>query len=117
MSIESEQRPWGKFEVLVDSASHKVKRITVHSKARLSLQRHQKRREHWYFVCGTGVVTLDQQRIEVHEGSAVDIPLQAVHRIENPGESDLVFIEVQTGDYFGEDDIERLEDDYGRNVS
>lgn len=111
-----DRRPWGDFLVLSDAADHKVKRITVLPGKRLSLQRHQRRAEHWFVVQGEGVVTLDEREIPLVKGQAVDIPRLAKHRIANPGQSPLVFIEVQMGDYFGEDDIERFEDDYGRTA-
>ncbi len=111
---EDNQRPWGFYDVLSDMDDHKVKRITVYSGKRLSLQRHKRRAEHWYIIKGTGVVTLNDNEIEVYKGKAVDIEKEAAHRISNTGTDDLVFIEVQSGDYFGEDDIERLEDDFGR---
>ncbi|HFD80950.1 MAG TPA: cupin domain-containing protein [Gammaproteobacteria bacterium] len=111
---EGEQRPWGNYVVLADEADHKVKRITVLPGGRLSLQRHRRRMEHWYFLSGEGRVRLDDREIPVHAGSAVDIPVMTLHRVENTGTEALVFIEVQRGDYFGEDDIERFEDDYGR---
>ena len=107
-------RPWGFYEVLSDEPDHKLKRITVYPGKRLSLQRHRRRSEHWYIVQGSAVVTLDDREINLEGGSCVDIPKGAAHRIENEGADNVVFIEVQTGDYFGEDDIERLEDDYGR---
>ena len=110
----SDHRPWGYFEVLSDEATHKVKRIVVYPGKRLSLQRHKKRAEHWFVVEGEGMVTLDATLISVTYGSYVDIPVGAAHRIENKGTDSLVFIEVQTGEYFGEDDIERIEDDFGR---
>ncbi len=81
---------------------------------RLSYQRHARRSEHWFVVAGSGLVTLDGCTSAVTAGQAVDVGLGAAHRIENTGPDDLVFIEVQHGDYFGEDDIVRLEDDYGR---
>lgn len=112
--MEVDHRPWGHYEVLSDAPDHKVKRIVVKPGARLSLQRHSRRSEHWYVVKGKGVVTLDDREVEVEAGRSVDIPQGAAHRIANTGQEDLVFIEVQRGDYFGEDDIERLEDDYGR---
>jgi mannose-6-phosphate isomerase len=111
---ESEDRPWGGYVVLSDAEDHKVKRITVLPGKRLSYQRHERRTEHWFVVSGRGVVTLDGSEAEVTAGSAVDVPAGSAHRIANDGPDPLVFIEVQTGDYFGEDDIERLEDDYGR---
>ena len=113
--METDVRPWGLYHVLANEKDCKVKRIIVHPGRRLSLQRHRRRAEHWYVVQGQGIVTLDDREIAVAAGQAVDIPLGAVHRILNAGDEDLVFIEVQTGDYFGEDDIERLADDYGRS--
>ena len=113
--LETSQRPWGHYVVLADEPDHKVKRITVSPGKRLSLQRHQRRLEHWYFIAGEGLVTLGDEQIAVAAGSAVDIPLQTIHRIANPGTELLVLIEIQRGDYFGEDDIERFEDDFGRS--
>ena len=113
-NFNGEHRPWGFYEVLSDEDDHKVKRITVYSGARLSLQRHSRRDEHWYVVRGEGVIQIAGEKINVRGGSTVDIPRGALHRIENIGQKDLCFIEVQSGDYFGEDDIERYEDDYGR---
>ena len=107
-------RPWGYYENQSDTATHKVKRILVYPGKRLSLQSHGRRAEHWYVVQGRGVVTLDDRAVEVESGKSVDIIVGQKHRIANTGDRDLVFIEVQTGDYFGEDDIERVEDDYGR---
>jgi mannose-6-phosphate isomerase-like protein (cupin superfamily) len=109
-----ETRPWGEFFVLSDEADHKVKRIVVRPGERLSYQRHDHRSEHWFVVAGAGVVTLDEQPNIVATGQAIDIPQGCAHRIENKGHDDLVFIEVQHGSYFGEDDITRLDDDYGR---
>lgn len=111
---EKNIRPWGYFEVLSDATDHKVKRIVVEPGGCLSLQRHKKRAEHWYAVAGTGVATIDGKTFSLQGGKAVDIPLGATHRLENISNNDLVIIEVQTGTYFGEDDIERLEDRYGR---
>ena len=114
-SAETGHRPWGYYTVLADEPDHKVKRIVVYPGKRLSLQKHQKRSEHWYVVSGQGIVTLDGQRLNKKGGESVNIPCGSYHRIENSGTVDLSFIEVQTGEYFGEDDIERLEDDYGRS--
>ncbi len=111
---ESSKRPWGYFEVLSDAPDHKVKRIVVAPGGCLSLQRHKKRTEHWYAVSGEGTATIDGKAFSLAEGRAVDIPQGATHRLENTSNGDLVIIEVQTGTYFGEDDIERLEDKYGR---
>jgi mannose-6-phosphate isomerase len=108
------ERPWGRYDVLADAAAYKVKTIVVHPGARLSYQRHSRRSEHWFVVSGRGVVTLDGAALDVTGGSAVDVPVGAAHRIANTGDEPLVFVEVQTGDYFGEDDIVRLDDDYGR---
>ena len=111
---EVSERPWGRYRVLVDAPDHKVKQILVKPGTRLSYQTHARRAEHWFVVAGEGVVTLDDEFFDVAPGSAVDIPIGTAHRIHNTGSSDLVFIEVQHGDYFGEDDIVRIEDDYGR---
>ncbi|MEO5838481.1 MAG: phosphomannose isomerase type II C-terminal cupin domain [Acidimicrobiales bacterium] len=109
-----EARPWGSFTVLDDAMTHKVKTLTVNPGQRLSYQRHQKRAEHWFVVAGTATVTIDDLESSVAQGEYIDIPTMAWHRIENRGASDLVFVEVQHGSYFGEDDIERRSDDYGR---
>ena len=111
---KSDLRPWGRFTVLADEKDHKVKQIVVFPGQRLSLQKHQKRSEHWFIVSGNGIVTLDELRLNKKGGDSIEIPRCSVHRIENTGTIDLIFIEIQTGEYFGEDDIERLEDDYGR---
>jgi mannose-6-phosphate isomerase-like protein (cupin superfamily) len=108
------KRPWGYFEVLSEAMDHKVKRIFVAPGGCLSLQRHKKRAEHWYAVSGEGKATINGQEQTLSAGRAVDIPQGATHRLENQSDADLVVIEVQTGTYFGEDDIERLEDKYGR---
>jgi mannose-6-phosphate isomerase len=108
-------RPWGTYTVLSDDAAdHKIKRIVVHPGKRLSYQRHARRAEHWFFVSGTAEVTLDGTVTERKAGQVADIPMGAAHRVANVGPDDVVFIEVQHGSYFGEDDIVRLEDDYGR---
>lgn len=114
MSVTVDHRPWGRFEVLVDAPDHKVKRIVIHPGKRLSLQYHHHRREHWFFVAGRGLVTRDALSLPVGPGDAVDIPQGATHRVENNGDQMLIFVEIQTGDYFGEDDIVRLKDDFGR---
>jgi mannose-6-phosphate isomerase len=112
--LEHDERPWGSYTVLSDAPDHKVKRMEVLPGKRLSYQKHTKRAEHWFVVAGLGVVTLEGAEIPVSKGKAVDIPLGAAHRIANPGEELLVFIEVQHGESFDEDDIVRLEDDFGR---
>lgn len=108
------ERPWGVYVVLANEVDIKVKRITVRSGHRLSLQRHSKREEHWFIHKGLALVEKDGQKYELSAGEAVDIPRGIKHRISNIGEGELVFVEIQTGDYFGEDDIERFEDDYVR---
>ena len=110
----TDHRPWGRYTILSSEADHKVKRMEVDAGHRLSLQRHTRRAEHWYVLRGRALVHLDGAEIFVGPGQAVDVPLMAWHRVGNDGPEDLVFIEVQTGTYFGEDDIERREDDYGR---
>ena len=112
--METDHRPWGYYIVLADEADHKVKRIVVYPGMRFSLQRHRRRTEHWYLLTGEALVTLDGREITLHQGEAVDIPCGAAHRLHNTGGTEAAFIEVQTGEYFGEDDIERLADDYGR---
>lgn len=107
-------RPWGSFTVLDEGACYKVKRIEVLAGKRLSYQRHAHRAEHWMIVGGTARVTLDGREIELRTGETIDIAVGAAHRIENPGQELLVFIEIMRGDYLGEDDITRLEDDFGR---
>ena len=110
-----EERPWGSFENLLDEDYCKVKRIIVLPKCRLSYQYHYKRDEAWVIVQGTATVTLDDKVHTFMEGQVVQIEYGTKHRVENKGDEDLIFIETQTGTYFGEDDIVRLEDDYGRN--
>lgn len=110
-----EQRPWGSFTILDEGENYKVKRIEVLPGKRLSYQRHSHRAEHWFVVQGIAKVTLNGSDLLVETGGAIDISTGSAHRVENPDESELlVFIETQTGDYFGEDDIERMEDDFGR---
>ena len=111
---EFDRRPWGTYTVLEEDRGFKVKRIEVLPGKRLSYQKHAQRAEHWFVVEGTAKVTLDGEEIMVRAGEAIDIPIGAAHRVENPHEGNLVFIEVQRGNYLGEDDITRLEDDYGR---
>ncbi|MGH9769806.1 MAG: phosphomannose isomerase type II C-terminal cupin domain [Blastocatellia bacterium] len=109
-----DERPWGNFNVLDEGTGYKVKRIEVLPGKRLSYQKHAQRAEHWFIVQGEAKVTLDGKEIFLNAGDYVDIPVGAAHRIENPGELKVIFIEVQRGDYLGEDDIVRLQDDYGR---
>ena len=112
--LEKSDRPWGRYEVLQEADNYKVKSIHVYPGKRLSYQRHQKRSEHWYVTQGTGEVTLDGKLQAISAGSIIQVPQGMLHRISNTGSIELIFIEVQTGSYFGEDDIERVEDDFGR---
>ncbi|MCA1591443.1 MAG: phosphomannose isomerase type II C-terminal cupin domain [Acidobacteria bacterium] len=109
-----DRRPWGTFTVLDEGQGYKVKRIEVLPGKRLSYQKHARRAEHWMIVGGCAVVTLNEREITLRDGEIVDIPVGARHRVENRGTENLVFIEIQRGDYLGEDDIVRLEDDFGR---
>jgi len=111
-----DERPWGSFTVLDEGDNYKVKRIEVLPGKRLSYQRHSRRAEHWFIVRGIAKVTLNGAEILVKAGETIDIATGDAHRVENPDASELlIFIETQTGEYFGEDDIVRLEDDFGRN--
>ena len=107
-------RPWGSYTILVDKPTHKVKSITVKAGQRLSLQRHKYRNECWTIVSGEPIVSNGKQIGQAGPGLMIAIEVGAIHRIQAQGE-DVIFIEVQLGTYFGEDDIERLEDDYGRD--
>jgi len=111
---EFDRRPWGTYTVLDEGSNFKVKRIEVSPGKRLSYQKHARRAEHWMVVAGIAKVTLDGEDVMVPTGHAIDIPVGGAHRVENPGAENLVFIEVQRGDYLGEDDIVRLHDDFGR---
>ena len=108
-------RPWGSYEVLDEGAGFQIKRLIVEPGAASSLQKHQRRAEHWVVVRGTARVTVGEKRYELREDESTYVPRGSVHRLENAGESPLEIVEVQTGDYLGEDDIVRLRDDYGRD--
>jgi mannose-6-phosphate isomerase len=112
----SEERPWGSYVVLDEAADHKVKRIVVQPHRRLSLQVHRFRSEHWFVVDGIGDVTVGDTVVRLGAGDSVDIGVGVAHRVENTGDAELTFIEVQHGESFSEDDIVRLEDDYGREL-
>jgi mannose-1-phosphate guanylyltransferase / mannose-6-phosphate isomerase len=107
-------RPWGSFTVLEDGSDCKVKRLTVKPGQVLSLQLHHRRSEHWTVVHGTAKVRVGEREFLLQRNESTFIPIGALHRLENPGNEDIHLIEVQCGDYFGEDDIVRLEDRYGR---
>ncbi|MCL5885041.1 MAG: phosphomannose isomerase type II C-terminal cupin domain [Deltaproteobacteria bacterium] len=114
MAIERGERPWGYYLVLHEDAGYKVKQFVVRPGSRLSLQRHRRRAEHWQVVRGEAEVTRGKEIVRLLPGGSIDIPLGALHRVESIGKENLVVIEVQMGEYVGEDDIERFEDDYGR---
>jgi len=114
MSADESVRPWGHYEILQESEIHKVKCIYVKPGSRLSYQRHQKRSEHWFIISGVATVVLDGESFIKRAGETVDVEVGQLHRIGNEGTQELVFIEIQTGSYFGEDDIERVEDDFSR---
>jgi glycosyltransferase involved in cell wall biosynthesis/mannose-6-phosphate isomerase-like protein (cupin superfamily) len=107
-------RPWGHYLNLLEHENHKIKKLIVNPGERLSLQKHERRAEHWTVVNGEALVTVGEKEILLKTGQSVDIPKGSVHRIYNPGVTQLDIIEVQMGDYFGEDDIIRLQDDYNR---
>lgn len=113
-SVTTTHRPWGQFQVLAACSTFKLKRIVVSCGQRLSLQRHQHRREHWYVLEGQADVYIDGTLLKLCSGQSVDIPALAWHRLANDAQDDVVLIEIQAGSYFGEDDIERRADDYGR---
>jgi mannose-6-phosphate isomerase-like protein (cupin superfamily) len=109
-----ETRPWGEFENLLDSNLCKVKQITIKPGQAPSYQYHFKRSEVWTLVQGEGELKLDDNIIKIKKWDTINIPLQEKHQIKNTGDEDIIFIEVQLGEYFGEDDIVRIEDNYGR---
>jgi mannose-6-phosphate isomerase-like protein (cupin superfamily) len=107
-------RPWGKYTVLHDAPQFKVKRIEVSPGKKLSLQLHQKRSEHWVVVRGTAHVTVGERVVDLAPNESIYVPMQVQHRIENATDQTLTMVEVQCGDYLGEDDIVRFSDDFGR---
>ena len=114
LPLEIEQRPWGKYEILLDTDYCKVKRITVNPGGRLSYQYHHKRSEVWTIVAGIAQITLDDETTWYDYGISVRIPQGMKHRVENKEQEPLIFIEVQHGSSFDETDIVRIEDDYNR---
>jgi mannose-6-phosphate isomerase len=110
----TELRPWGSFTILEEGAGYKIKRIEVKSGHRLSLQMHHHRSEHWIVISGIAKVQRDDEEIMLSENESTYVPRFTKHRLENPGRVPLVLIEVQNGEYLGEDDIIRFEDDYAR---
>lgn len=115
MDNYKETRPWGTFEILLDDSCCKVKKITVHPGKRLSLQSHKHRHEHWIVTEGSLRITIGDTIAEYQVNEHVYIPQETKHRMENTSKLPASIIEVQIGCYFGEDDIIRYEDDYGRN--
>lgn len=114
MALESAERPWGSWHVLDESQGYKVKRIQVKPGQRLSYQTHKHRSEHWVVIFGIATCVIDGETKVAGPGESVDVPVGAAHRITNEHSEELVIVEVQHGAYTGEDDIARLEDDYGR---
>ncbi|QIX25514.1 cupin domain-containing protein [Nocardioides sp. JQ2195] len=114
MALESAERPWGSWHVLDENQGYKVKRIQVHPGQRLSYQTHKHRSEHWVIIFGIATCVIDDETIVAGPGESIDVPVGAAHRITNEHSEELVIVEVQHGAYTGEDDITRLEDDYGR---
>lgn len=112
--MEYDERPWGNYQVIDEGDGFKVKRIVVHPGKRLSLQSHRRRGEHWVVVKGLARATRNDDTIDLSPEGTIDIPRGAVHRLENIGAEPLVLVEVQFGDYLGEDDITRYQDDFGR---
>jgi mannose-1-phosphate guanylyltransferase/mannose-6-phosphate isomerase len=107
-------RPWGSWTRLLEGPGFQIKLLEIKPGSKPSLQRHRHRSEHWIVVAGTALVTRDAEQIEVHVNEGVFIPVGAVHRLENQGMVPLKVIEVQVGEYLGEDDIVRLDDDWDR---
>ena len=110
------RRPWGSYTVLEGGPGYKIKRIEVSPGARLSLQMHHHRAEHWVLVTGTALVQVGDEERLLTENQSVDIPKGSVHRLSNPGRIPVEIIEIQSGPYLEEDDIVRFEDVYGRNT-
>ncbi len=118
LSVASgESRPWGSFTILEEGRGYKIKRIEVKSGHRLSLQMHHHRSEHWIVVSGTAKVVCGDEETILHSNQSTYVPQCTAHRLENPGVIPLVLIEVQNGEYLGEDDIIRFQDDYARTAT
>ena len=114
MAAIRRHRPWGKYDSIDKGEGYQVKRITVKPGAKLSVQKHHQRAEHWIVVSGTAKVTKGDNTFMLSENESTYIPLGTIHSLENPGEDDLQLIEIQSGSYLGEDDIVRYQDKYGR---
>jgi mannose-6-phosphate isomerase len=113
-NLDHEERPWGSWHVIDVSLGYKIKRIHVNPGGRLSYQTHRHRSEHWVVVSGLATCTIDGVTTVACPGESIDVPVGAAHRLANDSAEPLLIVEVQRGYYTGEDDIERLEDDYGR---
>ena len=114
-TIERTERPWGWYETISEVPGNKIKRIGVYPGQQLSLQKHHQRAEHWVVTTGTARVTLDDRQFDLQPGEYCDIAIGQVHRLTNLTDAPVEIVEVQFGSYLGEDDIVRLQDDYGRN--
>lgn len=114
VSYKSEDRPWGKFEIFIDDSNHKVKKLTVFPGGKLSLQSHKHRAEHWVVVKGVANIINGKKKIVLKENESTYISIGVKHQLSNSGKKNLEIVEVQTGDYLGEDDIIRYKDKYGR---
>ena len=112
--MEPDERPWGTATVLDRGLGFQVKRLQVCPGRRLSLQSHQRRSEHWFVAAGVATAVVGEVEHEIRQGGSIDIPLGTRHRLGNSSDDDLVVIEMQRGEYFGDDDIHRYEDDFGR---
>jgi mannose-6-phosphate isomerase len=115
LTVETGERPWGTYTVLEVNKNYKIKRIEVHPGQRLSLQMHHHRSEHWIVVSGTAQVTCGDREFILNVNESTFIPMGTSHRLANPGRIPLYIIEVQSGEYLGEDDIHRFQDDYHRD--
>ncbi len=114
MTTNKTLRPWGNYIIIDDGPYYKVKKITVNPGQKLSYQLHHKRSESWTIIKGSGIVVINDKKYNVDYGDNIQIPVKSKHRIFNNTDNLLEFIEVQTGEYFGEDDIVRIKDDYNR---
>ncbi len=109
-----EERPWGNYTVLYTDETCQVKKLVLNPGKRISLQSHEFRAEHWFIVSGQGTAELDYKELKVGPGDSIDVPIGTKHRIASNSSDPLVFVEVQTGTSFAEEDIVRYEDDFGR---
>jgi mannose-1-phosphate guanylyltransferase len=108
------ERPWGTYFNALEEPGFKIKKIVVKPDSRLSLQSHVHRSEHWVVVQGSALITLDEKEIKMERDQYIYIPKGSIHRLQNLGQEDLILVEVQLGNYLGEDDIKRYQDDYNR---